>query len=123
MAFLLIIEAHKRDVRVGAEALRVRCQARLVHGNDTPPGRHQYRPLAVRCRGGKVGKDKRWPGFGVAGLGHNAAVCQDAGGGVSMQGYLAAMSDDVVKGAFYEEMKEKGDLLWFTKDDTKARAL
>jgi hypothetical protein len=29
--------------------------------------------------------------------------------GASMQGYLTTTSDDVVKGAFYKEMKEKWD--------------
>jgi hypothetical protein len=33
------------------------------------------------------------------------------------------MSSNVSKGVFYKDMKEKRDLLWFTKDNTKARAL
>ncbi len=43
--------------------------------------------------------------------------------GDSTQGYLATTSNNVIKGAFYKEIKEKGDLLWVTKGDTKARAL
>ncbi len=45
--------------------------------------------------------------------------------GASLQGCLASMSNNVVKGAgaFYEEIKEKGNLPWFIKNDIKARAL
>ncbi len=44
--------------------------------------------------------------------------------GASTQGYLAAMSDNVIKGAIYKEMmKEKENLPWFTKDNTKVRVL
>ncbi len=61
--------------------------------------------------------------LGLLALGAMRLFAKTLEEGALMQGYLAAMSDNVVKGAFYKEMKEKRDLPWFTKDDTEARVL
>jgi hypothetical protein len=66
-------------------------------------------------------KDGR--GLGLLALGAMRLFAKTLEKGESMQGYLAAMSNNVVKGVFYKEMKKKGDLLWFTKDDTMAGTL
>ncbi len=71
----------------------------------------------------RLAKMKNGGGLGLLALGVTLLFAKMPEEGVSMQGYLAAMSNDVVKGAFYKEMMEKGDLPWFTKDNTKARAL
>ncbi len=73
--------------------------------------------------GERLAKMKDGQGLGSLALGATRLFAKMPEEGASTQGYLAARSDDVVKGAIYEEMKEKGDLLWFTKDNTKARAL
>ena len=43
--------------------------------------------------------------------------------GANTQIYLAATDDDLVKGAFYEEMKEKTNMPSFSKDEVKASEL
>jgi hypothetical protein len=68
-------------------------------------------------------KMKDGQGLGLLALGAMWLFTKMLEEGASMQGYLATTSEDVVKGAFYKEMKEKGDLPWFTNDGTKARAL
>ncbi len=59
-------------------------------------------------------KDGR--GLGLLALGATWLLAKMPEEGALTQGYLAAMSNDVIKGAFCVEMKEKGDLPWFTKD-------
>jgi hypothetical protein len=66
-------------------------------------------------------KDDR--GLGPLALGGTRLFAKTPEEGASRQGYLATTSNDVVKGAFYKEMKEKEDLPWFTKDNTKVKAL
>jgi hypothetical protein len=71
----------------------------------------------------RLAKMKDGRGLGSLALGTTQLFSKTPEERASTQGYLAATSNNVIKGAFYEEMKEKGDLLWFTKDDAKARAL
>jgi hypothetical protein len=71
----------------------------------------------------RLAKIKDGRGLGLLALGAMRLFAKTPEGGAFMQGYVAPTSNSVIKGAFYKEMKEKGDFLWFTKDDTKARAL
>ena len=68
-------------------------------------------------------KDGRDGMVGSLALGATRLFAKTPEEGASTQVYLAATTDDVAKGAFYEEMKEKADLPWFATDGAKARAL
>ena len=68
-------------------------------------------------------KDGRDGFAGSLALGATRLFAKTPEEGASTQVYLAATTDDVAKGAFYEEMKEKEDLPWFAVDGAKARAL
>ncbi len=71
----------------------------------------------------RLAKIKDGRGMGLLALDATRLFAKTPEEGPSMQGHLAATSNNVVKGAFYKEMKEKGDLPLFTKDDKKAREL
>jgi hypothetical protein len=71
----------------------------------------------------RLAKMKDGWSLGLLALGVMRLFAKTPEGGASTQGYLAATNIDVIKGAFYKEMKNKGDLPWFTYDNTKARAL
>ncbi len=62
----------------------------------------------VRCWGGKVGEDERWPGFGVAGLGRDAAVCKDAGEGGVDAGIPGCHEQQCRKRCVLQGDEEKG---------------
>jgi hypothetical protein len=56
----------------------------------------------------RLAKMKDGWGLGLLALSAMQMVAKMLEEGALMQGYLAVMSNDVVKGAFYEEMKERG---------------
>lgn len=72
----------------------------------------------------RLRKMKEGGGFGQLALGATRLIAKTPEEGASTQVFLAATSDDdIVKGAFYDEMKVNTNLPWFARDDVKGRAL
>lgn len=72
----------------------------------------------------KEAKEKAEDGFSVESLalGATSLFTKSPEQGASTQVFLAA-EDDLVKGAFYDDMKEKKNVPPFAKDENKAKAL
>ncbi len=124
VAFLLVIKAHERSIHAGAEALRIQ-YARLNFLTATTLRLGVVDNNLWRYVVGEEWLEIMKDGWSLGLLALDAMwlFAKTPEEGVLTQEYLATMSNNVIKGAIHKEMKEKGDLPWFTKDNTKARVL
>jgi hypothetical protein len=123
VAFLLVIKACKRDFPSGAEALRIQYRLNWYTATTLYRGVVNTKLWWYFVREERLAKLKYCRGLWSLALGATWLFAKMLEERVSTQGYLAATSNNVIKGVLYKEMKEKGGIPWFNKGDTKARAL